>query len=411
MNTHINHTKKKLTLVFTSALFCMMIFLWISFFTLKYYKDVTLEKRAIYDLGRDIQTGKIDINQISNFFHKDEYGDDKKKPKKPKWSDSFLGGISYFIFKDNQVLAYQISYSINDDFWEDLLKEVQKKDTFIFKGFVVQKIENPTNGETLVIFQKLRYDLEDYISDNVIFIVFTILFSLILYTIVSKFVTKTFTPVEENMKDMNHFIHNAGHELKTPITVIDSNVQYLQEVKEYDASIVGEIKDEAKKLNELIDTLIQLSDISALKKDQGEKIVLHTMVEEVLSTHKTTLSSQSIAPKVSIPKKAEIIANRNYLYIVLSNLIGNAIRYNKEKGKIHITYKDNKLVIKDTGIGMSQENTKKIFDRFYKVDTSRNSQWFGIGLSLVKKICDIYDWDISVSSTPDKGSSFTIDFS
>ncbi|MBT3726761.1 hypothetical protein HOG21_03530 [bacterium] len=63
------------------------------------------------------------------------------------------------------------------------------------------------------------------------------------------------------MKDMNNFIHNAGHELKTPISVIDSNIQFIKDVKKYDESMLDEMKNETKKLNSLIDSLIKLSDI------------------------------------------------------------------------------------------------------------------------------------------------------
>jgi two-component system OmpR family sensor kinase len=91
-------------------------------------------------------------------------------------------------------------------------------------------------------------------------------------------------------------------------------------------------------------------------------------------------------------------------------LLYNAIKYNKKEGTIDIIYKEGYLEIKDTWIGIKSENLNKIFDRFYKVDTSRSTEGFGIGLALVKQIANVYTWKINVESVEWEGTSFKVKF-
>jgi len=96
--------------------------------------------------------------------------------------------------------------------------------------------------------------------------------------------------------------------------------------------------------------------------------------------------------------------------MLLGNLVSNAIKYNKKWGKVTITISDWLLKIQDTGIGIPAKEIEKIFDRFYQVGNVRNQEWSGIGLSLVKKIVDMYGWNISVQSKEKQGTTFMIKF-
>jgi len=128
---------------------------------------------------------------------------------------------------------------------------------------------------------------------------------------------------------MKHFIHNAEHELKTPIAVIDSDLQLMEEMKNYDALMITEMRKEVKKLNSLIETLIQLSDIDALK--QKEKINLKEIIEEIINEKKKIIKDKKLNTEIKVKKDIFIEAKRDYLFILLSNIIGNAIKYSKEK--------------------------------------------------------------------------------
>lgn len=97
-----------------------------------------------------------------------------------------------------------------------------------------------------------------------------------------------------------------------------------------------------------------------------------------------------------------MMAHPQHLKILLSNLIGNAIKYNTENGKIYITLAQNSISIEDTGIGIPKKEQKKIWSRFYRVKEHRNlEEGFGLGLAMVQKVCEIYGYKYILESTPD----------
>ena len=134
------------------------------------------------------------------------------------------------------------------------------------------------------------------------------------------------------------------------------------------------------------------------------------MITEILSDFSVKIQEKKISVTVDITDKKTLSTNKDYAYIFLANIIWNAVKYNVSWWEITINFSGNKLQIIDTWIGISGKNIWKIFNRFFKWDESRNSEWFGIWLSLVKKIADIYKWKISVTSKKDKGTTFVIIF-
>ena len=207
---------------------------------------------------------------------------------------------------------------------------------------------------------------------------------------------------------MKNFIHNAGHELKTPISVIDSNIQLLLDMKTYDEEMILELKTEILKLNSLLQSLINLSDIWSFRNI--EKVDLNDIVEEILKSFSEKIQEKNIKINKNIKKNIFIMANRDYLYIFLSNIIWNAIKYNKQNWEINISFENSWLTINDNWIWISDDDLPKIFDRFFKSDKSRNTSWFGIWLSLVQKIAEVYNWKVKVWSELWNGTKFLIKF-
>ena len=414
MNKNIIQTKTKLTIIFTVIVSFVMIILWMSFFTFKYYKDVAIETKAFNDFAHTIEFGNIDIDKFTKFWNfiwknsnRNELWENEfiRWNAKPSKKDS-LWSFSYIKIRNNEVISYDIKTDIKDTFLNELYY-LETKKVVIYEWFLIKIID--LNYEQIIIFKKLRYTLSDYFSDSLIYILIILIFSTILFFIWRIFVDKTFIPVEENIKDMNNFIHNAGHELKTPISVIDSNIQFIKDIKKYDETMMDEMKVETKKLNTLIDDLIKLSDIWELKAHK-EKINIEDLINEIINNYNDKISEKNITITKKIEKKLYLEANRNYLYILLSNLIGNAIKYNNDNWEIIVTSQPWKIIIKDTWIWIEKTDLEKIFDRFFKADISRNTPGFWIWLSLVKKISDIYNWEIKVKSEIWKWSEFKIYF-
>lgn len=411
MDKHVYKIKNKLTFIFTIIVFIIILFLWTIFFSFKYFKGINSEIKIFQNISNTIENRKNWLNEFLKFSNFSNFDINKrniwKEKNKQIFSDINMtnkGFINYLIIVDNSITSFNIKDNISDSFLNYILKidsfdTIKENDWFIIKNI-------KTKSWVLVLFKKIRYTFSDYISDIIIFTIINLIFSIILFFIWKKFVDKTFIPVEKNIKDMKDFVQNAGHELKTPISVIDSNIQIINEEKKYNPKMFKEIKQEVKKMNSLIDSLIKLSGIDNLEK--VESVKLKSIIEEILDNMKSDINKKDLNIVVKITKDTEIRTSRNYLYIFLSNIIWNAIKYNKQKWKINISYKAWILIIKDTWIWIGKDNIIKIFDRFYKIDNSRNTKGFWIGLSLAKKIADIYKWKISVDSEEKKGSSFKI---
>ena len=222
-----------------------------------------------------------------------------------------------------------------------------------------------------------------------------ILLSLGVYFISSRFIDNTLAPVEENMNQMEQFIHNAGHELKTPLSVIKSSLELMKLSKNYDEGITEGI-GELNRMNNLIQALISLSNLDDL--NNSESIDIKEVCEKLEKSYTEKLKEKQISLQIIAKKSLTVQANREYTEIFLSNLLSNAIKYNRKKGKIIITLEEKSMTLQDTGIGIARENIGKIFDRFYQESESRDTNSFGIGLSLVERIASIYKWVIAVES-------------
>lgn len=411
MSLNINKTKSKLAIVFATIVFVVVFLLWLIFFSTKYYNAISTEKTDFSYFINLIESKKITIENMLNFWPKfDSFNNINKiikfDIKNPDlWPREFM---NYVLFDGSWSL---VSSNVKDNVTEDfILNIINNKSFYNIKQdswFLVNKTDF-NDDWLLIVFKKLRYWFYEYLEDIFTFTIISLLFSILIYYIWIIFVNKVFVPVEENIKDMSNFIDNAWHELKTPISVIDSNIQLINELKTYDETMMLELKGEVKKLNSLIDSLVKLSNIDVFR--DVEDINLYDAVNEIINDFKSKIDNKKITVNIKINKKITVSSNKNYLYIFLSNIIWNSIKYNKIMWIVDINYKNNTLIIKDTWVWIKKSDLSKIWDRFFKSDNSRNSEWFGIWLSLVKKIWDIYWWNIAVNSKVWEGSEFSIKF-
>ncbi len=411
MSLNIYKTKNKLTIVFATIVFVVVFLLWLIFFSTKYYNSISNEKADFTYFIDLIESKKITIENMLNFWPKlDGFNNINKIIKFDiKNPDLWLREFMNYILLDGSwnLISSNIKDNITEDFILNIINNSSFYDIKQDSWFLVNKTDF-NDDWLLIVFKKLRYWFYEYVEDIFTFTIISLLFSILIYYIWIIFVNKVFTPVEENIKDMSNFIDNAWHELKTPIAVIDSNIQLINELKTYDETMMLELKWEVKKLNSLIDSLVKLSNIDVFK--DVEDINLYDAINEIINDFKSKIDDKKIVVNVKIGKKVTISSNKNYLYIFLSNIIWNALKYNKIMWIVDINYKNNALIIKDTWVWIKKSDLSKIWDRFFKSDSSRNTEGFGIWLSLVKKIWDIYWWNIVVNSKVWEGSEFIIKF-
>ena len=226
----------------------------------------------------------------------------------------------------------------------------------------------------------------------------------IFLSIIGFYLAKLFIyPIQNQREKLNNFIKNTTHELNTPLSAIllcvDSNNFYTQKNKDH-------IKISAKKISNIYKNLTYL-----FFKEHKENRVLSqnisNLLEQELQYHKELAHKKNIIISHHIEKTFFKIEKECFERII-NNLITNAIKYTKRKGHISITLKNNLLIIEDTGIGISKDNLKRIFERYYRIKNSTGG--FGIGLDIVYSICKNYNIKIDVHSKINKGTTFFLQF-
>ncbi|MFK7780228.1 MAG: HAMP domain-containing sensor histidine kinase [Candidatus Gracilibacteria bacterium] len=411
----LQHTKKKLTIIFTLLVFALAVLLEFVFFTAKYY-NYTFSEEKIFDAV----TSKVEnkFMSLQEFVAAYDIGKKvfKMGPLPGDNSDIIqstredLVNIIVIDKKKRELVFSNVTDNLSIKFVEDALNEGDYGEIRQDDGYLIKKIflkEHNVNYDVLFI-KNLRYCFGDYLTDLLGFIFITLLFSVFFYYIGLKFVSQNLKTVENNIKDMQDFIHNAGHELKTPISIIHSNLQLIQATKTFEPGLIKEGLTEINRLNHLIESLVELSNINGV--ENIVKLNLKNEIKEIINDFKVEAEKKKISIRLKKNDDKFLTVNKQYFYILLSNLIGNAIKYGNVGGKIDIILEKDKLIINDNGIGINKENLNKIFDRFFIIEKSRNIEGHGIGLSLVKKIADIYKWKIKVKSEEGKGSKFEIEF-
>jgi len=411
MNKNVNKTKRKLTIIFAVLVFLLAVILEIIYFSTKFYTLKKNDASKFINITRNIESRFLSVDDFLNAEFKLEQF---KKYNKSWFIDKFLNTNQVNILlinkDENSIIFSKIYDNIEEDFLLENINSLRYNkysyhDWFYFKKNILKKWNNKFE---IIFFKKSTYDNIDYIIDLVWFILLTIIFSILFYYIWYKFVNKIFKPVEENINDMQNFVHNAWHEFKTPISVIHWNMQLLNELKKYDKKLTNESIKEIEKLDKLIVWLIELTDIS--NNWNNEKINLSDEIKLILKNYKSEIKSKDITIKIDLTENIILNINKQYFYILFSNLFLNAIKYNKKWWEINIELNKNSLIISDTGIWLNKKDINKIFDRFYQANPTRNSDWFWIWLSLVKKITSIYKWKIKIQSKENEYTKFIINF-
>lgn len=222
----------------------------------------------------------------------------------------------------------------------------------------------------------------------------------------------------ENLR--REFVANVSHELKTPITSIKGFAETLIEGAKNDEQsldmFLNIILKESNRIESLVTDLLDLSHIEQQKELEINYMNLSELAINIIDNLQTQAQNKRIKIQSEIEKDVIIEANENKIAQVITNLLSNAINYSSEDNKVivRVYRNDNKvyLEIQDYGIGISETDQKRIFERFYRVDKarSRDSGGTGLGLSITKHIVEAHNGRIDVKSEPGKGSIFKVLF-
>ncbi len=229
---------------------------------------------------------------------------------------------------------------------------------------------------------------------------------------------RTFDRLELAFIRQKQFAADASHELRTPLSVILSQSDIIlrkdRTAVEYRNSLAA-IKEAAIIMSEIVRKLLALAKLSADKFElRVERIDLSEIISESVKLLSPLAEHKGVSIDISPAKPLVVPGDRSLLSELFNNLIGNAIRYNVPHGKIYINLvKEPGLIvaeIRDTGIGIPENDLAKVFDRFYRVDKSRSrdSGGSGLGLSICNEIIKLHNGRIEIKSKVDEGSTVSV---
>ena len=223
----------------------------------------------------------------------------------------------------------------------------------------------------------------------------------------------------KNAKLRQEFTANVSHELKTPLTVISGYSELIENGMTGEEDTIRfskEIHRNSARLLTLINDILRLSELDSGEQNTPmEDVDLYELSDNCISMLQTNADKHNVTLDLKGPR-ITVYANRQMLEEMIYNLCDNGIRYNKPNGKVEVSIMENNenvvFMVSDTGIGISEENINRIFERFYRVDKSRSKQTggTGLGLAIVKHIAEQMNAQIQIDSELEKGTTITILF-
>ena len=230
--------------------------------------------------------------------------------------------------------------------------------------------------------------------------------------------------LSESFETQRQFTGNAAHELRTPLALIQAQLDLYHTTEHPDSTTVaGEtiqmVKEQNERLSKLVRTLLDMSELQTVARN--DKIEIHSLIEEVLTDleplaqeKKVELIQRSQGAGAKADEELFLTGSDILIYRMLYNLVENAIKYNRENGSVTVSAikEKNKVILKvsDTGNGIDEAFREQIFEPFFRVDKSRSRELGGVGLGLamVREVVRVHDGTIEVYTNKHSGTTFEV---
>lgn len=297
------------------------------------------------------------------------------------------------IIEDN---VYLVTQRVGGRFWRLVNLELRKKN--------------------LLNFPHQRDDFFMIIQDNGIlneihtlwlFIGGSFLLALFGMSVIAYFLVRlSLKPLEEKIEILNRFIKDSTHEINTPLSIILMSIERIKKenLKEQDLQKLQRIKMAANTLEQIYQDLV-FYNFSHIQENTLEEISMENLLKERISYFEPFYKKKNITIALK-SNPSQLKANKNRIIRVIDNLLDNALKYTYNGGKVEVIVDKNTLTIKDNGCGIPKTHLKRIFERYYRYNKDQGG--FGIGLALVKKICNSYGIEIQCQSLEKKGTTFIL---
>ncbi|HZN26071.1 MAG TPA: HAMP domain-containing sensor histidine kinase [Burkholderiales bacterium] len=212
--------------------------------------------------------------------------------------------------------------------------------------------------------------------------------------------------IVEMIRREQEFTSNASHELRTPLTAIRTSCELLlgeSGVPQKARTRIEQVDRAARQMTERIEVLLLLA--RSHRREAVETVALRRCVEDAAYPYLDEIEQKGLQFDIAIPESQLVQVDRKALQLVLSNLIKNAVRYT-DRGHVRVSYEAPRVIVSDSGSGIAPEHQPQLFERYFRADN--RPEGLGLGLAIVRRICDHFGWKIEVKSAPGSGSAFSV---
>lgn len=222
--------------------------------------------------------------------------------------------------------------------------------------------------------------------------------------------------LEDSFTRLSQFSADLAHELRTPISNIRGEAEVTltrPRTSEDYRNVIESITGECERLSGIVENLLFLARAEAADRQiEKDFFPARPAIERIASYYRTIAEERGIS--ITNESEGDVYADPVLFDRALSNLLDNALRFTPDRGKITIRSQSRngrtELAVEDTGCGIAPHDLSRIFDRFYRVDSSRSSKGTGLGLALVKSITDLHGGSATATSEPNRGTTVTLTF-
>lgn len=312
--------------------------------------------------------------------------------------DVDVNGVYVYTVQDFRIIE---SNNDNEKLSQYVLRISNGKDKEGVISKYIYKIMKDKDKTTVILME--NETVVNHLKAIIILAILVAVISLgIIYVIAKKISKVIVKPIEETFEKQKQFISDASHELKTPLAVIEANTDVLEN-EMGDSKWIKYIQNEIESMNKLINELLLLAKIENVDSiKEVKELDMSKETEIIVSMFESMAYEKDVILKSDIKENILINGSKEDLEHIVSTLVDNAIKHTESKGTVAVEVAKEKnniiLQVKNTGEPIPENEREKIFERFYRVDKSRNrkEKRFGLGLAIAKKTVEKYNGKIEV---------------